>query len=224
MTKYPTPICCGILFGLMVWAVPVRAALTPDEIASLLESVAASRSGEAVTADFREVKEMKLLEEPVVQEGSLAFLWPDCFLREVVRPDRSATYYDGETLWLVFPEEKRAERYPVARNRTMRESMDVLAAAFGLRSPEKLFLLSGEKSGSGFRLTLIPKSRTLRKEVEKIEVRISGEKKVREIVVIGSSGNRSVVSLSREHPVRMGVENFRFHPPKGFDVSHPLGE
>ncbi len=89
--------------------------MSEDETLQLLEQIAAKRADGAVQSDFREEKKLAMMEKPVVENGTIAFLAPNKFRREV--PGKSLTVCDGETLWMYYPAYKEAEKYTLSSNK-----------------------------------------------------------------------------------------------------------
>lgn len=194
--------------------------LSPKETSELISRVTEKRQGVPMQAEFREEKTMSLMKKPVIEEGTLAFSPPDKFRREV--PGRSLAVCDGETLWLYYPEFKEAEKYSLASNRTLRESLAAMNAGFGLQEISKNFSVRAQQSGGNYRLALTPKNSALRKSVAEIVVTLSRELAVQTLEIQGSEGDHTVTTFRNERRSSLSPSDFRFAPPAGTNVSEPL--
>jgi len=198
--------------------------LSTSEVAGVLAGLARRRGDSGLTASFREERHIALMNKPVVESGVLKYLPPDKFLRQVNDPVRTLTVSDGEMLWMYFPEQNEVERYPLAGNRALRDSMSALTAALGLENPDRLFILSGEAiADGGHRLVLIPRRGTLRESVSAIRVQLRSDLSLETVTIDTPGGNRSVIFIRDEQAARLTPGDFRFSPPPGTRVSAPLG-
>ena len=66
----------------------------------------------AVTADFTQTRSLRALKSPLTSEGRLWFKAPSSFRWELGTPARTIVLRKGETLFLIQPAKKRAERSP----------------------------------------------------------------------------------------------------------------
>jgi chaperone LolA len=215
-------ICCfGAIAGL--GGLQARPA-TEAETRAFLEKLASSRSGEARSVSFREVRKLALLQEPVVETGTLRFKPPAFFRKETGNPVELLNVSDGKTLWVVFPQKNEAEKYPLQANRALRDSFFALSTAFNLSDLEKQFSVSGEWLEDGFRLLLVPRKRALKEGLSSVGVRLDLNGGLKEIEVNAPNGNRTVFYLSDERKIQDSAGMFVFTPPPGMKVSTPLGE
>ena len=105
--------------------------LSSKEAEAFLSRLSASRAGSAMQADFREERRLALMNKPVIETGTLSFLPPDKFRRQV--EGGSLTVCDGDSLWLYYPQFGEAERYTLSANRPLRESVAAMTSGFGLQ-------------------------------------------------------------------------------------------
>lgn len=194
--------------------------LSTKEVEALLARLSASRAGAAMQADFREERRLALMNKPVIETGTVSFLPPDKFRRQV--DDGTLTLCDGDVLWLYYPQFGEAEKYTLSSNRSLRESIAAMTSGFGLQNLGKNYNVQARKTANGYRATLTPKTSSLRKAVAEIQVDISSELSAKRLEILGAEGDRTLVTFSNERRVNLSPEDFEFQPPQGVRVSEPL--
>ncbi|HET9522953.1 MAG TPA: outer membrane lipoprotein carrier protein LolA [Terrimicrobiaceae bacterium] len=194
--------------------------LSTKEVEALLARLSASRAGAAMQADFREERRLALMNKPVIETGTVSFLPPDKFRRQV--DDGTLTLCDGDVLWLYYPQFGEAEKYTLSSNRSLRESLAAMTSGFGLQNLGKNYNVPARKTANGYRATLTPKTSSLRKAVAEIQVDISSELSAKRLEIVGAEGDRTLVTFSNERRVNLSPQAFEFQPPQGVRVSEPL--
>ena len=194
--------------------------LSPKEVEAFLSRLSESRGGAAMQANFREERRLALMNKPVIETGTISFLPPDKFRRQV--DGGSLTVCDGDTLWLFYPQFGEAEKYTLSSNRPLRESVAAMTSGFGLQNLSKNYNVQAWKTPDGYRAKLTPKTSSLRKAVAEIQVDISNELSAKRLEIVGTEGDRTFITFSNERRVNLSPENFRFQPPEGVRVSEPL--
>jgi outer membrane lipoprotein-sorting protein len=194
--------------------------LSPKEIEAFLSRLSESRGGSAMQADFREERRLALMNKPIIEMGTVSFLPPDKFRRQV--DGGSLTLCDGDVLWLYYPQFGEAEKYTLSSNRPLRESVAAMTSGFGLQNLSKNYSLKAWKTTDGHRLKLTPKTSGLRKAVAEIQVDISNDFSVKRLEILGTEGDRTLITFSNERRVNLSPESFRFQPSEGVRVSEPL--
>ena len=194
--------------------------LSPKEVEALLARLSESRGGAAMQANFREERRLALMNKPVIETGTISFLPPDKFRRQV--DGGSLTVCDGDTLWLFYPQFGEAEKYTLSSNRPLRESVAAMTSGFGLQNLSKNYNVQAWKTPDGYRAKLTPKTSSLRKAVAEIQVDISNELSAKRLEIVGTEGDRTFITFSNERRVNLSPESFRFQPPEGVRVSEPL--
>jgi outer membrane lipoprotein-sorting protein len=66
----------------------------------------------AVSADFRQTRALRALKSPLASEGRLWFKAPSFFRWELGNPAKTIVLRKGDTLYMIQPAKKRAERSP----------------------------------------------------------------------------------------------------------------
>lgn len=84
------------------------------------------------TADLTQTRHLKALAEPLKAEGRVWFSAPSTFRWELGRPARTVAVRNGPDMWLVSPQLKRAEHYPLDGSATgpWRDAMALLESGF----------------------------------------------------------------------------------------------
>jgi len=194
--------------------------LSAKEVEALLSRLAESRGASAMQANFREERRLALMEKPVIESGTVSFLPPDKFRRQV--DGGSLTVCDGDTLWLFYPQFGEAEKYTLSSNRPLRESVAAMTSGFGLQNLSKNYKVQAWRTADGYRIKLTPKTSSLRKAVAEIQVDISDELAAKRLEILGTESDRTAITFSNERRVNLSPESFRFQPPEGVRISEPL--
>ncbi len=212
--------CLPVLCILAI-ALTASAQSLPDaDVDTLLARLAEKRGGTGMAADFREVKHLALLKNPVIETGTISFLPPDKFRREVA--GRSLTVCNGDVLWLYYPEFQEAEKYSLAANRSLRESLAAMSAGLGLKNLRADNLVTAARTPGGYEVVLVPRKSALRKSVREIRLRISEGFAVEKMEILGADGDRSETTFHNERTARLTPADFEFRPPDGVSVSEPM--
>ena len=97
-----------------------------------------------------------------------------------------------------------------------------MTSGFGLQNLSKNYNVQVWKTPDGYRAKLTPKISSLRKAVDEIQVDISNELSAKRLEIVGTEGDRTLITFSNERRVNLPLESFRFQPPEGVRVSEPL--
>lgn len=209
------------LLGLLCLTASVHAQdLSSAETSDLINRISAARAGSAFQTDFREEKRLAALDKSVTETGTLSFLPPNKFRREV--PGKSVTVCDGQTLWLYYPEFNEVEKYTLDSSRALRESLAAMTAGIGLQDVAKNYDIKAAKEGTGYRLELVPKSSALRRNVGKITIQVGENLSAKQIEIEGAKGEGSTITFAKERKASLSAKDFTFQPPQGASVSEPL--
>jgi outer membrane lipoprotein-sorting protein len=159
------------------------------------------------------------MEKPVIESGTVSFLPPDMFRRQV--DGGSLTVCDGDTLWIFYPQFGEAEKYTLSSHRPLRESVSAMTSGLGLQNLARDYTIQAWRIPGGYRIKLNPKTSSLRKAVAEIRVEISDQLFAKRLDIIGAEGDRTAITFSNERRVDLSPESFRFQPPEGVRVSEP---
>jgi outer membrane lipoprotein-sorting protein len=194
--------------------------LPSKDVEALLARLGDSRGGSGMQANFREERRLALMEKPVIETGIVSFLPPNMFRREV--DGGSLTVCNGDTLWIFYPQFREVEKYALSSNRPLRESIAAMTSGFGLQDLGKNYRVQAWQIADGYRMTLHPKTSSLRKAVTEIQVDISDQLNAKRMEISGAEGDRTTIIFSGERKVKLSPEDFRFQPPAGVRVSEPM--
>jgi outer membrane lipoprotein-sorting protein len=219
------PICPGwplrqLLLLLSAVSVLQSQELPSKDVEALLARLADSRGGSGMQANFREERRLALMEKPVIETGTVSFLPPNMFRREV--DGGSLTVCNGDTLWIFYPQFREVEKYALSSNRPLRESIAAMTSGFGLQELGKNYRVQAWQIADGYKIKLHPKTSSLRKAVTEIQVDISDQLYAKRVEISGAEGDRTTIIFSGERKVKLSPEDFRFQPPAGVRVSEPM--
>jgi hypothetical protein len=159
-------------------------------LASLMDGMAAT-SG--VIANFREQKQIALLEKPLENSGVLYFVPPDRLARFTLQPEASALIIDGEKLR--FQQGDRAE-FDLSANPMARVFIDNFIVLFNGDLPklQQLYRTDFSADGENWTLLLEPRGSPLSTLVEQIALR--GDRSgIREMVMQNRDGDSTSTRL-----------------------------
>jgi outer membrane lipoprotein-sorting protein len=194
--------------------------LPAKEVEALLARLAESRGSSGMQANFREERRLALMEKPIVETGTVSFLPPDMFRREV--NGGSLTVCNGDTLWIFYPQFREVEKYALSAIRPLRESIAAMTSGFGLQDLGKNYKVQAWLTADGYRVELHPKTSSLRKAITEIQVDISDQLYARRVEISGAEGDRTTITFSGERKVELSPKDFHFQPPPGVRVSEPM--
>jgi len=159
-------------------------------LAELMDGMAAT-SG--VIADFREQKQIALLEKPLESSGVLYFVPPNRLARFTLKPAASALIIDGEKLRF---QQGRQQRFDLSANPMARIFIDNFIVLFNgdLAKLQRLYQTNFSAKGENWTLMLEPRGSPLRGLVEQNALR--GDRSgIREMVMQNRDGDRTTTAL-----------------------------
>ena len=129
------------------------------------------------TADFKQIRELKALTQPLTATGKIWFSAPDRFRWEVMLPAPTIATRTQDDLLILFPRLKRAEKYSLAslRQGQWKDLLNLLDTGFPRSSAdfEKQFHVRDVvEIPGGRRLVLDPKSDLVKKYLPEIDIDI----------------------------------------------------
>jgi outer membrane lipoprotein carrier protein len=213
-------ICLFFLLASFGSAAP----LSPAELKDLLARIRAKRAAAPqAQADFREEKMIRLMKNPILSTGRLWFEAPNKFRREVKGNAPSVTVSDGQQLWIYYPNFKSAEHYTLGRRSPLDAAITAINAALNLENVENDFRITGNKIDSGYELELLPRSPSMKRMFEKLNLRIDQELLAERTVMSQQNGDRIVTTYANQTRGPISASTFQFAPPPGTDITTPLG-
>jgi outer membrane lipoprotein-sorting protein len=134
---------------LMVWGIVLLERLSPafgQDLRELIRTIDEQQQKiQTVIADFSQVKETSLTQEPLISSGLVKFKRPDRTHWIYLKPEPLEIALDGKSLWLYDPGRSQAEKYSLARNKRVARYLEPLTAVF-----QKTFAQLAEGYSIGF--------------------------------------------------------------------------
>jgi outer membrane lipoprotein carrier protein len=199
--------------------------LTPDQRAALLAQMQAQRDKQpGARAHFREQKQSRLMKDPLISEGEIAFRAPNQFRREIIGDNRSLTVSDGKTLWIYYPNFQEAEKYPLGQRAFFDDSIAALTAGMNFTHIEEYYKLTVYQENGGTRFVLLPRKSNLKHLLLQLTIWLDKDLLLKKTEIIMPGGDKSVTDYTGTERVALPESTFTFTPPPGTRVTTPLGK
>jgi outer membrane lipoprotein carrier protein len=212
-----------LLFAVLLVALTSIANSAPLSEADLKSLLAGIRQNRSTQADFQEERVIRLMKKPVVSAGKVWFQPPNKFRREVKGSSPSLTVSDGGQLWIYYPNFKSAERYPLGKRSPIDATIAAINSALNLENIENTFQISAVKIGNGYELALTPRTASMKRVFQKLNLRIN-DNRVERTDMLLPNGDRIVTTYSNQTRAPISSSTFEFNPPPGTQVTTPLGQ
>jgi len=196
----------------------------PVSEADLKNLLASIRQNRITQADFREQRMIRLMRNPILSSGKVWFQPPNKFRREVKGNSPSLTVSDGRQLWIYYPNFKSAERYPLGKGSPLDSTVAAINSSLNLEDVENTFQIVAAKIENGYELRLMPRSPSMRRVFQKLDLRINEQLRVERTDMLLANGDRIVTTYSNQTRGPVAASLFEFAPPSGTEVSTPLGK
>ena len=221
MRKIITIICLVALLAIGVRAAP----LSPADVKTLLEHIREKRAAApSMQADFQEQRKVHLLDEPINSSGKIWFQAPNKFRVERKGNAPSITVSDGQQLWIYYPNFKSAEHYSLARRSPLDAAISAITTALNLESVEHTFHIAGEKAEKGYDLELTPRNPSMKRIFQKLLLHMSDDLFAERTDMLQPNGDQIVTTYQNPNHAAIPPSQFEFAPPRGTEVSTPLGK
>jgi outer membrane lipoprotein-sorting protein len=217
---------CLILLALGLAA---RAACGAPDDKLVDEWIAGQASAHSWKADFRQIRELKALTQPLVATGKIWWVAPHSVRWEVMKPAPSIAVMEDDTLLVVFPKLKRGEKYSLAQLKTgpWKDLLGLLDTGFPRSRAEfeQQFLIRDVVAvPGGRRMIFQPKSALVQKympEVD-IDVRMPDLALLATTMVFVDGSHLKNEFSNQERDAQ--VDDALFHPTLGPDykITEPL--
>lgn len=222
MSRYFLPL---FLFSLFFTPLLHAQELTADEQKKLMAALQARRAEmPSMTAEFTEERTTRLLSKPIVSTGTVAFQAPNKFRRELKGNAPSLTACNGSDLWIYYPNFKQAEHYTLGQRQFFDDSIAALTAGLNFQDVDKYFRFTVEKEAAGHKVTLTPKSGSLKKILTSLTVWLDAEGDIQKSDAALPKGDRVVTTYRAVKATKVSDAKFDFAPPAGVEVTTPLGK
>ena len=210
----------AMLAVVVVRFVAQAAPLSEAELKNLLTAI---RQNRTTQADFQEERVIRLMQKPVLSSGTVWFQVPNKFRREVKGNSPSVSVSDGRDLWIYYPNFKSAERYPLGKGSPLDATVAAINSALNLENIESSFNITATKTENGYELQLLPRSYTMKRAFQKLDLRINEKFRVERTDMLLPNGDRIVTTYSNQTRAAIPPSTFEFKPPAGTEVTTPLG-
>ena len=214
-------IASATLVLAVLMSVTKTAPLSEGDLKNLLAGIRQNRSSQA---DFQEEIVIRLMKKPIVSSGRISFQPPNKFRREVKGNSSSVTVSDGRQLWIYYPNFKSAERYPLGKGSPLDSTVAAINSALNLENIENIFQINGTKTDRGYELTLTPRTPSMKRAFQKLDLRINDNPRVERTDMLLPNGDRIVTTYSNQTRAPVLASTFEFKPPPGTEVITPLGQ
>ncbi len=160
------------MFG--VWCFVAQTAFSQTN-ATLSSWFAAQTSIQTWSADFVQTRAFKALTQPLIATGHVWFAKPNRFRWELGNPPQTIALRGANEMFVIYPQLKRAERYPLAgvQSTPWHDTLALLDAGFPQSRAEaesRYKILSQALTNSVYELTLQPKSSGARKMMRQMKI------------------------------------------------------
>src|SRR6266404_558900 len=214
-------IFLSIVFVIGLTCFTDGAPLSESELKNLLAAIRQNRSTQA---DFQEQRVLRLMKKPILSSGTIWFQPPNKFRREVKGNSPSVTVSDGRQLWIYYSNFKSAERYPLGKGSPLDSTVAAINSALNLENIENSFQISATKSEKGYELTLSPRTGSMKRVFQKLDLHIDDNLRVERTDMLLPNGDRIVTVYSNQTRAPISASTFEFKPPSGTEVTTPLGQ
>ncbi len=205
-------------------ALTSTAKTAPLSEADLKNLLAGIRQNRSTQAEFQEQRVIRLMKKPILSSGRIWFQPPNKFRREVKGNSPSVTVSDGRQLWIYYSNFKSAERYPLGKGSPLDSTVAAINSALNLENIENSFQISATKSEKGYELTLSPRTGSMKRVFQKLDLHIDDNLRVERTDMLLPHGDRIVTVYSNQTRVAVPASSFDFRPPPGTEVTTPLGQ
>ncbi len=163
-----------LFFALAIWIAGSNV-FAADTNAVLDGWFVAQEKLQSWSADFVQTRTLKTLTRPLVANGHVDFAMPDQFRWQIGQPARTIALGGGDTMFVVYPLLKRAERYPLGPNtpKQWRDMMSLLQAGFPRNRQEftvQFQVRSLVETNGLWQLSLSPQSAFARKMMPELRL------------------------------------------------------
>ena len=199
--------------------------LSGDEEKALVARLQQQRAqNPAITATFTEERTTRLLTKPIVSNGTIAFQAPNKFRRELSGKNPSTTVCNGSELWIYYPNFKEAEHYTLGQKQFFDDSLAALTAGLNFQNVERYFRIAAVKEAGGYRVTLTPKSGSLKRIMTNLVVVLDPDGMIQRTDAQLPKGDRVVTTYRNVRAAQKSDAKFDVTPAAGVKVSTPLGK
>lgn len=198
--------------------------MTQTEIDQLVQRLQATTNRQpSMQANFREERHLAMLKDPIVNEGKVWFTLPDKIRREINGKTPSTMVIDGKKMSIYYPNYQQVEVYDLEKRPIIKDSLHALTAGLDFREIKGYFDLRGSQEGNQYRIILTPKTASVRKLIQSVDLTIGEDLIPQQVTVHNSKGEVFTSTYTNVRREDIPDSTFEFAPPPGTKVTTPLG-
>ena len=153
----------------------------------------------SISASITQEKQLVALKKKVFIEGTVLMAKPNMLKWDIVKPERSLTLIDGETMTVYHPDSKEAQIYTLAEKFITRNTLDFFLTAMSgdLDEMEKKFSVNMFRKDNEIILKLVPLSNMASRYIASIVISYDeGTGLPSEIELTTPKGDKTVTKLT----------------------------
>lgn len=212
---------------LLLLAAQIACAAPNDKLVD--DWIAAQASAHAWKADFKQIRELKALTQPLVATGKIWWVAPHDIRWEVQKPAPSIAVVEQDDLLVIFPKLKRAEKYSLAglRSGPWKDLLGLLDTGFPrsrAQFEEQFLVKDVTPIPGGQRMIFQPKSALVQKYMPEVDIDVRTPDLAllaTTMIFVDGSHLRNEFSNQERNPQ---VDDALFHPTLGpeYKIIQPL--
>ncbi len=152
------------------------------------------------SADFTEVKKTKAFKKEQVQKGRFSSSRKGELTWEIIEPVRSTFTVKGDTARVVYPDMNYEKTYDLKKDKgigTVVKNIFAVVGATGSASLKETYEYAVEGSWKeGWTVTLVPKSKKVRKVIKKIILTITKKDFITSIRILEGGGDSTTITFT----------------------------
>lgn len=200
------------------------APMTSDEINDLVKRLESHYENKiSLQANFREERHMSILKDALINQGKLWFTPPDKFRREIEGNQPSTTVIDGKNMTIYYPNLKTAERYNLDKRPELKNSLQAITAGLNFQNLSDYYNIEGTKEGKLYRVTLTPKTASIRKLVKVVTLTVEQDLTPTAVELETARGEKVNITYSDVKRDSVSESMYQFNPPAGTNITTPFG-
>jgi outer membrane lipoprotein-sorting protein len=198
---------------------PIPEEVSADQKSKIFEKIRTLQKDiHSIHASVSQEKQLTVLKKKVHVEGTVTIAKPNMLRWDVVRPDKSITIIDGETMTVYHPDIKEAQIYTLSENFIARNTMSFFTSAMSgdLSEMQKKFSVAIFKNNSKIIFELVPLSKMTRQYLTAITIHYNEATGIpQEFEITTPKGDRTVTRL-RDIEINpdLKIETFKMELPE----------
>ncbi|HZV35526.1 MAG TPA: outer membrane lipoprotein carrier protein LolA [Verrucomicrobiae bacterium] len=182
------------------------------------------------SADFTQTRRLKALTQPLTATGHVYFAAPNLFRWEIKKPTSTMAIRQSDTLYVLYPRLKRAEKYPLdsANSGPWKDTLALLDAGFPRSRAEvesRFNIISQNTRDDVHEIALQPKVPTARKFMPEIRIGFDIRNfSLRETVLVFADGS-TMENIFTNAQMNPKIDESLFNPDlNGYKISEPFSK